>query len=183
MEIARETIIAFIIILTLLAVSGILVIFWYRFRFYNRKRQKKLMTEFMVKGLEETKKEAFYQEIQKKPRQLLEAFIESAQVMASSESRVREAAMFILETGVHRVFIKNLASSNPYKRMEGAVYLGYLPHEDTIEALHKALNAEQDARVKLYICNALTDIKNPASMPYMVESLIGEKIGTVLVSI
>ncbi len=175
MEIARETINAIMFILTALAVAGILVISWYRFRFYNRKRQKKLMTEFMVKGLEETKKEALYQEIQKNPRQLLEAFIESAQVMASSESRVREAAMFILETGVHRVFIKGLASSNPYKRMEGAVYLGYLPHEDTVEALHKALNAEQDARVKLYICNALTDIKNPASIPYMVESLIGEK--------
>ena len=63
MEIARETINAIMFILTALAVAGILVISWYRFRFYNRKRQKKLMTEFMVKGLEETKKEALYQEM------------------------------------------------------------------------------------------------------------------------
>lgn len=175
MEIARETIIAFIIILTLLAVSGILVIFWYRFRFHNRQRQKKLMTEFMVKGLEDNKKTALFQEIQKKPRQLLEAFIESAQVIASSESRITQVARFLLETGIHRDFIQSLSRSNPYKRMEGAVYLGYLPNGETVDALHKALSAEKDARAKLYIANALTDIRNPASIPYMVESLFGEK--------
>ena len=69
--------------------------------------------------------------------------------------------------------IKRLKARSPVARKEAATLLGLLKTEHCRLALEKALAAEKDYAVKIYISNALTDIFNPASLPVMIHELVG----------
>ena len=175
MELTREAIMAFIMGLCLSSLTGLVAIFWYRLRFYLGQTQRQLMLAFLTDGLGDPQKRMLYGKIRQKPTKSLAAFIEIMQTLSVKEHRTKPLADFILSTRIHHYFIGRLASSNSYTRMEAAVYLGYLAHPDTTAALEKALSAERDARVKLFLCNSLADIGSPTSIPLMVNSLLGEQ--------
>ena len=174
MEIVHAGIIALAIGLTLAALAGLLALLWYRVRYTRRMKQQQLMVDYMTQGLSSPEKRSLYMTAKKHPRKSLDAFIELAQSLTFQEGRVRKLLQFLLETGVHRFFIHRLTSRQVYHRLEAAVYLGYLPHMETSDALEQALAGEQDVRVKLAICNSLADIGSPTSIGCMVQSLLGE---------
>lgn len=68
---------------------------------------------------------------------------------------------------------KKLQVSNTTRRKEASVYLGLIGSSESRQALESALMSEEDYSVKVYISNGLTDIRNEASLPFIIESLIG----------
>ena len=174
MEMVHASIIALSIGLTLSALAGLLVLLWYRVCYTRRHKQQLLMVAYMTKGLSSPERRSLYMTVKKNPRKSLVAFMELAQSLTVQEGSVRKLLQFLLDTGVHHFFIRQLGSRKVYNRLEAAAYLGYLPHPETAAALEKALAAEKDVRAKLYICNALADIGSPTSIECMVDSLLGE---------
>ncbi len=69
--------------------------------------------------------------------------------------------------------IKKLTSSNLTRRKEACSYLGLIATEKARQALEEAIKNETDYSVKIYVSNALTDIKNTASLAFMIPALIG----------
>ncbi len=75
-----------------------------------------------------------------------------------------------------------------YQRMEAALGLALIGGEKARAALEQALATEKDFPVKLFIANALADIRDPRSLGAMVESLLGahrwyrEKVNMLIAS-
>ncbi len=68
--------------------------------------------------------------------------------------------------------IRHLNSKRVLKRKAACTYLGLIGSDQSRLALENALMQEDDPSVKIYISNALTDIKNPLSLPVMINALI-----------
>ncbi|HWR10758.1 MAG TPA: glycosyltransferase [Rectinemataceae bacterium] len=60
-----------------------------------------------------------------------------------------------------------------YERMEASLGLALIRNEDARRTLEQALVDEKDFPVKLFIANALAEIKDPRSLSALVQSLIG----------
>ena len=60
-------------------------------------------------------------------------------------------------------------------RKEASTYLGLIGCDRCREALEKALVREKDSSVKIYISNALTDIRNPQSLKVMIPELLNTR--------
>jgi len=73
---------------------------------------------------------------------------------------------------VEKYEIRKLRFSNTTRRKAACVYLGLIGSDNSREALEKALSVEKDYSVKIYISNALADIRNPESLNYMIPALI-----------
>ncbi len=69
--------------------------------------------------------------------------------------------------------IKRLRSSRTIVRKEACSNLGLIGSEGARRALESALSGEKDSAVKVYISNALTDIRHPESLNCMISALIG----------
>jgi len=70
---------------------------------------------------------------------------------------------------------QGLQSPFRLKRIRSAVKLGIIGTRPAKEALEEALNKEKQLPVRLYIANALADIGDATSLPFLVESLLGTK--------
>ncbi len=68
--------------------------------------------------------------------------------------------------------IRHLNSKRVIKRKAACTYLGLIGSEQSRLSLEKALMREVEPSVKIYMSNALTDIKNPGSLPVMIDALI-----------
>jgi cellulose synthase/poly-beta-1,6-N-acetylglucosamine synthase-like glycosyltransferase len=75
-------------------------------------------------------------------------------------------------TQLERHYLRKLRSRKNQRRIDGAVHLALIASDSAREALEEALSLERDFPVKLYIANALADIKDPRSLPHLVDSLI-----------
>jgi peptidoglycan-N-acetylglucosamine deacetylase len=76
---------------------------------------------------------------------------------------------------VEKQEIKKIKSLSKSKRKEASSYLGLIGSRVCLEALERALILETDSSVKIYISNALTDIKNPDSLPIMIDEIRNTK--------
>ena len=74
---------------------------------------------------------------------------------------------------IEKLEIKKLKSKRKTRRKEACTYLGIIGSEKARFALERALLTEKDFSVKIYISNALTDIRNPKSLDVMIKALIG----------
>jgi len=68
---------------------------------------------------------------------------------------------------------KKIRYRNRYKRMEAALGLALIASDRSRITLERALLSEKDFPVKLFIANALADIKDPRSLSVLMESLLG----------
>jgi cellulose synthase/poly-beta-1,6-N-acetylglucosamine synthase-like glycosyltransferase len=68
--------------------------------------------------------------------------------------------------------IKALKSFSRVRRKEAGTYLGIIGSEKARAALEEALVREKDPSVKIYLSNALTDIRHIDSLPVMISALI-----------
>jgi peptidoglycan-N-acetylglucosamine deacetylase len=80
---------------------------------------------------------------------------------------------YFREYNVDKYYLKKLSSVFKVKRMESSIYLGYFPTNDSINALHRALEKEKKYVVRLYISSALANIGDEKSIPVIVNTLIG----------
>ncbi|AFM42294.1 glycosyl transferase [Desulfosporosinus acidiphilus SJ4] len=71
----------------------------------------------------------------------------------------------------NRNYLQKLKSRSRIKRIEAAVFLGFMGNDAARIAMEKAILREKDYPVKLYIANALTEIADPESLPVLVSSL------------
>lgn len=69
--------------------------------------------------------------------------------------------------------IKRLFKGRSLRRKEASILLGLIGNNTSRLALEKALLSEEDYSVKIYISNAITDIYDPASIPVMIQALMG----------
>ncbi len=72
-----------------------------------------------------------------------------------------------------RTQIHRIASRNRFVRMNAARYLSSIGTDDARKAIEKALLKEKHFPTKLYLANALSDIKDPRSLYVLVQSLYG----------
>jgi len=70
---------------------------------------------------------------------------------------------------------RNIRKSSKIVRKEASTYLGLIGSNRCRETLEKALINEKDYSVKIYISNALTDIRNPESIKVMIPEIINTK--------
>ncbi len=68
--------------------------------------------------------------------------------------------------------IRKLRARNLTRRKEACTYLGLISTDESRIALETALKQEKNWSVKVYISNALTDIRNRESLPVMIDELI-----------
>ncbi len=68
-----------------------------------------------------------------------------------------------------------IKSTISYKRKNAALGLGILGDEEARKSLEQALIQEKDGPTKLVIANALADIGDSRSLPFLVDSLVGAK--------
>jgi peptidoglycan-N-acetylglucosamine deacetylase len=69
--------------------------------------------------------------------------------------------------------MRRIRGGSRYGRMEAAMGLALIADGKARTTLERALTAEKDFPVKLFIANALADIKDPRSLGVLVESLVG----------
>lgn len=68
---------------------------------------------------------------------------------------------------------RGIRSYRKLRRKEAAVFLGLLATDNCRLILEGGLIAEKDYSVKVYISNALTDIRDPRSLDAMVNAIVG----------
>ena len=68
---------------------------------------------------------------------------------------------------------KKIRYKNRYERMEAALGLALIANDRSRITLEQALLAEKDFPVRLFIANALAEIRDPRSLAVLVESLLG----------
>lgn len=173
-----EVIVGLIICLASCAVFGLMTVIGYRLWYSYRKNEANRLMQLMINDFENTgsgRTRSLSKLIEKNPRTALNAFIDLSQSLAADDPNIKNLLSLIKTTKIHNKYIRALSSTNVYERMEAAAYLGYLAVPEALTALEKALQNERDARVKLYICNSLADLKSTSSLPLMVESLLGEE--------
>lgn len=78
------------------------------------------------------------------------------------------AVQYFERTQIHRV-----ASRNRFVRMSAARYLSSINTDNARKAIEKALLKEKHFPIKLYLANALSDIKDPRSLCVLIQSLYG----------
>ena len=72
-------------------------------------------------------------------------------------------------------FKKGVQSIFKIKRIESAMNLGLLGTDEARKCLEEAIANEKDSVVKLYLANALSDIGNKESLPFLVNSLLNAR--------
>ena len=70
---------------------------------------------------------------------------------------------------------RNIRKKSTIARKEASTYLGLIGSEKCRETLERALVNERDSSVKIYISNAITDIRNPKSLKVMIPEIINTK--------
>ncbi len=80
---------------------------------------------------------------------------------------------YFVKNGVVNEYCKRIRSGNSFKRSEAALNLAFLPCEKSRRALETALDTEKKYYIKVYIINALIETGDDASIPYILQTLIG----------
>ncbi|SHJ51912.1 glycosyltransferase [Parasporobacterium paucivorans] len=70
---------------------------------------------------------------------------------------------------------RNIRKRSKLARKEAATYLGIIGSDRCRKILEDAMAKEKDYSVKIYISNALTDIRNPESLKVMIPEIINTK--------
>lgn len=98
-------------------------------------------------------------------------FIELRQVQEIIPSTQSGIEDYIRQAGMDSYYLKRLKSRFKYRRIEAAVYLGYLSGDKIRFALETALQQEKLYPVKLYMANALCIMHHPDSINILIDTL------------
>lgn len=90
-------------------------------------------------------------------------------ILSPLSDRLQTAKIIKFEAGA----IKKLNAGSKIRRKEAATSLAIIGSEKARTSLENALQSERDYSVKIYISNALTDIRREGSLDVMIKALIG----------
>jgi peptidoglycan-N-acetylglucosamine deacetylase len=124
-------------------------------------KQYKALIKFLSGGIDSFKSKYF-----------LKGYTELGQSVLLSEFKNSEETAFTQEGQLHEKHIKYLKAGGKIKRIKASEALGVLQGEAAREALEQAIVNEKDYSVKLYMANALSDIRDRRSLPVLVDTLI-----------
>ncbi len=102
----------------------------------------------------------------------LDVFVELSQSISSDAEALEKAIRYIDENRLDRRFHRNLSSRDRFKRIEAASYLSNIPTQATREALKRAIIREKNHLVKIYISNALLNLREISAIPDIVDTLL-----------
>lgn len=109
----------------------------------------------------------------KKLKRLFDNYLKLKQSIDLPEDERRRILEMAMAERKKLVLKRHLGYKNKYKRMEAALGLALVADDFSREALEQAIRIEKDFPVRLYIANALADIKDQRSLPALVDSLLG----------
>jgi len=129
-------------------------------------QQEKSLSE-IISGAEEIKSDS------KDSSHRLDQLIEINQAVRLDKLRNEVVARFIDLPTAERRYCRQLANGKSIKKAEAALYLSAIGTNVAREALEKALGSESRGADKLFLANALADIRHIESLPILINSLIG----------
>lgn len=100
-----------------------------------------------------------------------EQYVNTCQYITNNETD-KKAVDYFRITGSIKKHIKNLKSFNKYKKIRACVFLGAIKLPEVISALENRLKTEKKPTFKMYIADALSNIKAETSIPIIVDSLL-----------
>ncbi len=89
-------------------------------------------------------------------------------ILSSEEDAERKKKIYQIE----KQEIRKLQSKNVVRRKEAAANLGLSATSDARAGLEQALLKEKDYSVKVYLVNALTEIRQKDSLPFLIQDLL-----------
>jgi cellulose synthase/poly-beta-1,6-N-acetylglucosamine synthase-like glycosyltransferase len=89
-------------------------------------------------------------------------------ILSSEEDTERKKKIYQIE----KQEIRKLHSKNVVRRKEAAANLGIIGDSDARVGLEQALLKEKDYSVKVYLVNALTEIRQKDSLPFLIQDLL-----------
>lgn len=107
-----------------------------------------------------------------KSKYFLKGYAELSQSVQLNEFKDSKEAASVQIGKDYKKYIKALKARGKIKRIEAAVGLGIVGGRASRKALEKAIVKEKDYSVKLYMANALSDIKDKKSLPVLIDTLI-----------
>jgi len=102
----------------------------------------------------------------------LGVFVDLSQSISSDRKTLEKGIKYIDENRLDRRFHRNLSSRNRFKRIEAASYLSNIPTQATREALKRAVKREKNHLVKIYVTNALLNLREISAIPDIVDTLL-----------
>lgn len=102
----------------------------------------------------------------------LDVFGELSQSISSDPETLEKVIRYIDENRLDRRFHRNLSSRYRFKRIEAASYLSNIPTQATREALKRAITREKNHLVKIYVINALLNLREISAIPEIVDTLL-----------
>ncbi len=173
MGFSLEFILLMLFILTIAIIGMVLLII------YNKKAndfEQKLkidMLKYISKGFGDvnlSQKLKGQHKILKHEHIFLDQYLEFCQISQNKEITYKANAFLVLRK-IDQKYIQQLKSRSKFKRIQAAIYLGYIDSLKVIEALNFALQIEKVILVKLYIIESLSRFTSPSSIPIIINTL------------
>ncbi len=168
-----DPIVLLFLVLACLILSGIARIVIGKRRRAMEKERDLVMTDFLTNEFESIREGEDIPFLRRNASLFLSRYVRLSQSTLLNDQFKQKAVRFIAGSGIEARFIRRLRSPLAFRRTEAAVFLGYLPTDDSRLALESRLPREGRYAVKLYIANSLSDIGDPSSLPSMIASLPG----------
>lgn len=173
MTISLDTLYFLLYALSGLLLGSILLIAFFRIRFYYRKKRRLQLLALLLKSFEPHNVRSLRHIIQQAPGAAFDMLLELSQQCRFHQDHRSLLVTLIRETGIESRYQSRLTSGNIRKRIDAAIHLSALPCENTKWALIKALEREKVLRAKLYFCYGLASIKAQEAIPLMTSTLLG----------
>ncbi len=109
----------------------------------------------------------------KKTNKLFDLYLMLAQSIALPEEERNALHPIGGIDRVRKVLLGMIKSRFSARRKQAALGLAILKDDEARQSLEKALCVEKDYPTKLVFANALADIKDPRSIPFLAESILG----------
>ncbi|MGB4572720.1 MAG: glycosyltransferase [Rectinemataceae bacterium] len=157
----------------------VVLMLWYDsvvvFRTLSNKAQRILSAQRRSKELAELARlfEAGTDWKKERVRRLFRNYFELKQSIDLPVEEKKEILELAEAPKIEAKLTRKIRSLSRVKRLEAAQGLGLIASNSARKILETALLTEKDWPVKLYIANALADIKDSRSVPVLAESLIG----------
>jgi peptidoglycan-N-acetylglucosamine deacetylase len=136
-------------------------------------KQKKIdKVSLFIENFQTLEDKSAFLYIKKNKYLFLMQFIKLQQILFLDKELEEKIIKYLLSLNLDKYYLKKLKSSIQYKRVLAASILGYLPTDEVEDALELALKKEKKLYIKVYIVNALCDLKSKKAISAIVDTIV-----------
>lgn len=140
----------------------------------DRERVKRLdITDYLINRFEDEFSGGRIRVMDRSFDLFLDLFVRLRQSALLTDSFKEKFISYCALSRAEVKLIRRLDSLSAYQRCRSAVYLGYIASDEGRSALEKRLAAERRWWVRIYIVHALCELRKPASMLFILDTLPG----------